>query len=122
MVKILVIDDDDELLEILKKRLVKAGYEVLTASDGCDGVRLYHRKRPDLVITDVVMPVKDGAEVVFELKKIFPEIKMIVMTGGGQGDPENYLESIKLCSGIEHTLKKPFSMDELLETVEACLN
>ena len=121
MARILVIDDDDELLKILQKRLVKAGYEVLTASDGSEGINLYHKKRPDVVITDIIMPVKDGTEVILELQKIFPDIKMIVMTGGGQGDAENYLESIKLCTDVKYTLKKPFAMDELLKVVKKCM-
>jgi len=118
MAKILVIDDDDRLRDVLKEMLSRAGHEVLVASDGSVGVEIYRDKKPDLVITDVIMPEKDGAEVIFELQKEFPDIKMIVMTGGGQGDAQAYLQSIKTYSNVKYAFEKPFAMEDLLKAVK----
>lgn len=118
MAKILVIDDNDQFLEIMRECLEKAGYEVLLASDGKIGVELYRKNKPDLVITDVIMPEKDGAEVIFDLQKEFPGIKMIAMTGGGQGDAQAYLKSITEFSNVKYAFEKPFALDELLGAVK----
>jgi len=118
MAKILVIDDDGKFLEIVREYLENEGYEVLVASDGKIGAELYREKKPDLVITDVIMPEKDGAEVIFELEKEFPGIKMIVISGGGQGDAQAYLKSITAYSNVKYAFEKPFAMDELLGAVK----
>ena len=94
---------------------------MLTASDGKKGVELYCDKHPDLVITDVIMPEKDGAEVIFDLQKEFPGVKMIVMTGGGQGDAQTYLKSIMMYSDVKYAFEKPFSMDQLFLAIEETL-
>ncbi|MCK4881946.1 MAG: response regulator [Candidatus Omnitrophica bacterium] len=118
MAQILIIDDNDQFRGMLQEMLSQSGYKVLVASDGRDGVALYREKRPDLVITDVIMPEKDGAEVIFELQKEFPGIKMIVMTGGGNGNAQIYLKSIMAYSNVKHAFEKPFNMSELLATVK----
>jgi DNA-binding NtrC family response regulator len=122
MAKILVIDDNAQFLDVVREMLSRAGYEVLVASDGRKGMELYREKHPDLVITDVLMPEKDGAEVIFELQKEFPEVKIIVMSGGGKGDAQDYLDSITLYSNVvKHAFKKPFAMDKLLKAVKEAL-
>jgi len=124
MAQILVIDDNDKFRELIRECLESEGYEVLVASDGKIGVELYREQRPDLVITDVIMPEKDGAEVIFDLQKEFPGIEMIVMTGGG-GSGSNakaYLESISAFSDVKYALEKPFAMDELLKKVKELVN
>ena len=120
MAQILVIDDNDKFRELMRECLESEGYEVLVASDGKIGVELYREKHPDLVITDVIMPEKDGAEVIFDLQKEFPGIKMIVMTGGGgsSSDAKAYLKSIATFSDVKYTFEKPFAMDELLRAVK----
>ena len=118
MAKILVIDDNDQFLEIMREYLENEGYEVLVASDGKIGVELYREKKPDLVITDVIMPEKDGAQVIFDLQKEFPGIKMIVMTGGGQCNAQAYLKSITAFSNVKYAFEKPFAMDKLLQSVK----
>ncbi len=122
MARILIIDDDDQLLEILRKMLSQAGYEVLMASNGSDGIDLYRKEQPDVVITDVIMPEKDGAEVIFELQKEFPDIKIIAMSGGGEIKAEDYLESIASLSNVKHTFEKPFVFDEMLQVVKELVN
>ncbi|MCK5014168.1 MAG: response regulator [Candidatus Omnitrophica bacterium] len=121
MKRILVIEDDARFQGVLQEMLGRAGYEVLVAPDGKVGVGLYRDKHPDLVITDVIMPEKDGAEVIFDLQKEFPGVKMIVMTGGGQGDAQTYLKSIMMYSDVKYAFEKPFSMDQLFLAIEETL-
>ena len=118
MIQILLIDDDNEFREMLREALSQAGYGVLEASDGKIGVDLYREKHPGLIITDVIMPEKDGAEVIFDLQQDFPDIKIIVMTGGGQGDAQAYLRSITTHSNVKHAFEKPFAIDKLLQAVK----
>jgi len=121
MATILVIDDDGKFLEIMREYLESEGYEVLVASDGEIGAELYREKKPDLVITDVIMPEKDGSQVIFELEKEFPGIKIIVISGGGQGDAQAYLKSITAYSNVKYAFEKPFAMDELLLAVKEAI-
>jgi len=122
MARILIIDDDDQLREVLRKMLSRAGYEVLMASNGSDGIDLYRKEQPDVVITDIIMPEKDGAEAIFELQKEFPDIKIIAMSGGGQVKAEDYLKSITSLSNVKHTFEKPFVFDEMLQVVKELVN
>ena len=80
MARILVIDDDVEICTLTKRFLLLDGHEVDTAEDGAVGLKLAGRNQYDLVITDVIMPEQDGIEVVVELKKLYPHIRIIVMT------------------------------------------
>jgi DNA-binding NtrC family response regulator len=118
MAQVLIIDDDDRFRGVMKEMLSRSGYDVLTAANGKIGIGLYREKRPDLVITDVIMPDKDGAEVIFELQKEFPDVKIIVMTGGGQGDAQTYLKSIIAYSNVKYGFEKPFAMNDLLKAVK----
>jgi len=70
MLQILIIDDEDAIRNFLRRMLERAGYEVFEASNGDIGVNLYRKELPDLVITDIVMPEKDGLEVITELKRV----------------------------------------------------
>jgi CheY-like chemotaxis protein len=118
MVRILVIDDDGDILEILGEMLTDAGYEVVEASSGGEGIKLYRQNPFDLVITDLVMPEKDGLEVVMELHKDFPDLKIITLSGNAYG--RSSLETSKAL-GAARTLGKPFSEAQLLETVRGVL-
>jgi len=80
---ILVIDDDVDFLDMLCIRLHSAGYTVVAASDGQLGIQAYHANRPSLVITGLVMPEKEGLEVIMELQKQTPKPFIIAMSGGG---------------------------------------
>jgi len=89
MARILVIDDDIQILEMLGQTLEREGYEVVDALDGKEGMRLYREAPTDLVITDIVMPEKEGVETIMELKRDFPDVKIIAMSGGGQINSES---------------------------------
>lgn len=119
MARVLVIDDNDQFREMLRECLESEGYEVVVASNGKEGIDLYHKEPADLVITDVLMPEKDGVEMMVDLSRNFPDVKIIVISGGGEeGSAEDYLESIKVICNIKHTFSKPFEMDAMLKAVE----
>jgi DNA-binding response OmpR family regulator len=120
MPKILLIDDDDQLRTMLKLVLTSSGYEVSEACNGNEASRIYQQQYPDLVITDLLMPDKEGLELIMELRRNNKDIKIIAMSGGGRGGAVNYLEAAgKL--GAQQTLAKPFSRQELLRAVRAVM-
>lgn len=106
---IIIIDDDDQIREMLMEMLVREGYEVLPASNGKEGIRLYRERQTDLIITDIVMPEKDGLETIMELRKDFPEVKVIAMSGGGRNGPESYLQVAKRLGAVRTRSLNPSS-------------
>lgn len=116
MSRILVIDDDPDVRQLLKTALELDKHEVLEAENGKEGVRRWRESRPDLVITDIVMPVKDGYETLFELLSIEPNVKVIAMTGGGWRDTLDRLWDAQL-HGASRTVPKPFTLSEMRRIV-----
>ena len=116
MARILIIDDDKSILSFLKERLIYEGFNVLTAINGKEGMKLFNENQVDLVITDIIMPDKDGFETIIELKRICPDIKIIAMSGMGLGMIEPCLKTAKF-SGAEYALAKPFEISNLLTAV-----
>jgi DNA-binding NtrC family response regulator len=120
MARILIIDDEDQIRSMLRLMLERVGYEVAEAPDGMEGIRQYRENPADLIITDLIMPNKDGIGMIIDLKKEFPEIKIIAMSGGGVNRPEGYLNgAMKL--GATRTLTKPIDRDEMLKAVRETL-
>lgn len=120
MALILIIDDDTTIREVLRQILERAGYEVMEASDGREGLNLYRERQADLIITDIVMPKKDGLETITDLRVEFPGSKIIAISGGGRLDPKPYLELAE-GFGADRLLTKPFGHEELLEAVQDLL-
>jgi len=116
MKRILIIDDEEAMRDMLYQIIEGEGYEIVTACDGDKGIKL-HRKTPfDLIITDIVMPGKEGLETIMELKRHFPNLKIIAISGGGRIKPDNYLAMAKEL-GADKIFMKPFDIDDFLETV-----
>jgi CheY-like chemotaxis protein len=113
MPTILVVDDDDTIRTMLIDILESAGYQVVSASDGQEAIDLYRSTPADLVLTDLVMPNKEGLETIIEFKRLYPGIKIIAMTGVIR--PE-ILKAAKLL-GAKRVLCKPFSLLEILDAV-----
>jgi CheY-like chemotaxis protein len=84
MPRILVIDDEPLIRSTVGTILTRAGFSIEEASDGRAGLTKVHKTPPDVVITDIFMPDRDGIEIVMELKRLYPHTKIIAMTGGGQ--------------------------------------
>jgi DNA-binding response OmpR family regulator len=120
MAKILVFDDEPSILLMIKKMLEKEGHEVDMALNGKDGMELFEKNRPDLVITDIIMPQKEGLETIMELRKKYPDLKIIAISGGGRIGPEGYLPSAMLF-GADKIFQKPLEQKEFLEAVALLL-
>lgn len=121
MAKILVFDDEPSILLMIKKMLEKAGYEVEVALNGREGLELFEKNKPDLLITDIIMPEKEGLETIFELRRKHPDLKIIAISGGGRIGPDGYLPGAKLL-GANITFSKPLVPKEFLQAVTKLLS
>ena len=120
MVKILVIEDDNSFRNVLVKMLEKAEFEVKQAENGTQALKHCETFKPDLVLTDIIMPDKEGLETIQELLTICPDLKIIAMSGGGRFGPNSYLPLAEKF-GAKKTLQKPFMRDELLSAIKEVL-
>ena len=120
MARILIIDDESQIRSMLRLMLERVGYEIAEAPDGIEGIRRYRENPADLIITDLIMPNKDGIGMIIDLKKEFPKVKIIAMSGGGVNRPEGYLDGAKKL-GATRTLTKPIDRDEMLKAVKETL-
>jgi two-component system, chemotaxis family, chemotaxis protein CheY len=120
MARILVIDDDPSLRRSMRKVLERSGHEVIEAEDGDKGMRLVREVPPDLVVTDLLMPEKEGIETIQELRAEFPEIPIVAVSGAGSVEEGGPLLDAQLF-GADATLSKPFEVEELVETVTRVL-
>ena len=111
--RILIIEDDPEVRELLKVLLTRKGFEVDVAGDGTEGIHAFRTHPADLIITDLVMPGKEGLETIIDLRREFPDLKIIAISGGGVDGQNNYLNAARLC-GATMTFRKPFQNEELL--------
>ena len=102
---------------MLKELLERKGYEVATADNGAKGVSMYMEDPADLIITDMIMPVKSGAHVILDIKKHYPKVKIIAISGYWDRTVEEYLEVAEILNA-RYTFKKPFSLEELLRAVK----
>jgi YesN/AraC family two-component response regulator len=118
--QILLIEDDQCVRELLHQTLSRAGYEVIPASDGDEGLDLFRNNHPDLVITDIVMPQKEGLQMILELRRHSPDAKVIAMSGGGRYSNTDYLKLARKF-GAQATLCKPFLREEILNAVKEVL-
>jgi len=120
MSRILVIDDEELVRYSLKRVLEGAGFDVTEAGDGDQGLKAVEAQSFDLVITDIIMPNKEGIETVIDLKRLRPDLKVVAMSGGGRTRNLDYL-NVAREFGADEVLAKPFSEDELLAVVRGCL-
>ena len=120
MTRILVIEDDEDVRNLLRDMLEEEGYDIVVAEDGHAGARIWREEAVDLVITDIFMPKKDGIEIIAELQLDYPDVKVVAISGGGRLDPDTYLASAELLGAIS-SLPKPFGRKELLREVRTAL-
>ena len=120
MATILVIDDELFMLEFVRKILESAQHKVLVATSADSGLDDYRTHKPDLVITDLIMPDKDGLEAIQELRQENPATRIIAISGGGRSGYTNALEAAKAFGAVE-TVRKPFSPNVLLAAVTRAL-
>jgi DNA-binding response OmpR family regulator len=114
------MDDEEEIRSIIRRALTMAGHEVVEAGNGAEGTRLFEASPFDLVITDLLMPEKEGIETILELREDHPDLRILVVSGGMVGDRDGPLaDAVSL--GADAAVAKPFTVAELLEAVEGLL-
>jgi CheY-like chemotaxis protein len=106
---------------MLRKMLERSGYDIAEASNGRAGINAYKAFPADLIITDLIMPDKEGIETILELKQDYPELKIIAISGGGQVDPKAYLQMAQRAGALA-TLAKPFEREDLLTRIKELLD
>jgi len=119
MAKILVIDDDDQLRDLLIRVLERADHEVRGADNGRSGERECREFAPDLVVTDIVMPEQEGIETIMSLRRHTPGLPIIAMSGGAMYGSGEYLDIARRLGAS--TLRKPFLPQDLLDAVRQAL-
>lgn len=120
MASILVVEDDEDVRPLICAMLVKAGHTVRQAGNGVEGIKLYREESADLVITDVVMPEKEGLGMIVDLRRINPKVRIVAMSGGFAYDPKLYLH-MATSLGADRVLRKPFQFQDLMDAVNAVL-
>jgi CheY-like chemotaxis protein len=117
--RILIIDDDEGFRTLLRMHLSHAGYEVQVAGDGVEGTRVLQTQPPDLILSDLNMPLLNGIELLSMLKQDQATATIPVILLTGSGDSEILERAMSL--GAAHILTKPVTRDDLLASVKACL-
>ncbi len=121
MTRILLVEDDRAVRDLLYRQLTDAGYDVEVAEDGTDGLKIYRDQQPDLVVTDIIMPEMEGIQMMRELRRESPDVRVIAISGGGRGSADTYLQ-LAARMGAKSTLEKPVRQDTLLAAVEDALS
>ena len=116
MATVLLIDDDEDVLRILAEALRSSGHTVLMGTDGTAGLKMVSGSNIDVIVTDLIMPGMEGLETITGIRVVYPEVKIIAMSGGGAVGPKGYLELAR-AFGAHATLRKPFPLKELTDTV-----
>ncbi len=120
MSAILLIDDDASVREVVSEMLRLEGHEVTMAENGHEAMPKLAGGQYDLVITDLIMPEKEGIETISEIRRTNSTIPIVAISGGGRLGPGDYLETARYI-GADATLAKPFTRQELLTTIESLL-
>ena len=116
--RVLVVDDDAGVRDVVRSMLESAGYQVVVAENGKEAMKLLETERADLILTDLVMPEQEGIETIKTLRRQYPDLKVVAMSGAFGGD---YLR-IAAYLGAHATLAKPIQMNTLLRLVEKTLS
>lgn len=117
---ILVIDDEELIRVQVRMALEQEGFIVQQAANGIEGLQRIELSVPDLVITDILMPDKEGIETILDLRRRYPSIRIIAISGGGRTGNKDFLRTAKHL-GADRTLAKPFGLGELLKVVREVL-
>jgi CheY-like chemotaxis protein len=121
MPKILVIDDDPLVRSTIARVLSRAGYDFVLAVDGKHGLELFESEQPDLVITDLIMPEKEGIETIRAIREMHPEANIIAISGGGRIGSVDLL-TLATKFGAREVISKPFEPADLRESISRCLS
>jgi len=120
MARILVIDDQESIRRVVRRALEQEGHQVLDASDGEMGIAVLARHSADVVITDIFMPGQDGIVTLRQIRKRFPTVQVIVMSGGDSTGTLDLRQDAEFLGAVR-SLQKPFTARELVELVRGVL-
>jgi len=120
MARVIVIDDQEPIRRIVRRALENDGHEVFEASDGEVGMELLERAPADVVITDIFMPGMDGIQTLREIRKRFPAIKVIAMSGGDSTGLLDLRQDAELLGALK-SIQKPFNARDVVELVRSVL-
>lgn len=115
--KILLVDDDQELCDLLARNFRRVGCHIDSCHDGATGLRHFQESTYDVVVLDIIMPDKEGIEIILEMKSIHPEVPIIAISGGGRMNSEFVLQLAKGV-GADACMEKPFKTDEILKVAQ----
>ncbi len=120
MAKVLIADDEESVLEVVRRILQIDGHEVIEARDGEEALRKIRVEKPDLALIDLFMPRREGLETIMQIRKSYPELKIIAVSGGNPTHGMSFLEMATRL-GAHRTLAKPFSMEDMRNVVAELL-
>lgn len=120
MADILIIDDDDTLRTVMRKILERRGHAVRDAADGAVGLSLLWSARPDVLVTDLYMPEKEGIETIVEVREAYPDLPILAVSGGGTVGADGSLGDAEAL-GADASLAKPFTVEAFADAVERLL-
>jgi CheY-like chemotaxis protein len=118
---ILVIDDDDAVRDFLVEAIEEAGHTVIAANGGVVGLNKFAEEHPDVVLTDIIMPDRDGLEVISEIRSVDPDARIVAMSGGALRTTAVFCLDAAMELGATAVLKKPFRLAQLMEVIDGCL-
>ncbi|MDH5433249.1 MAG: response regulator [Gammaproteobacteria bacterium] len=121
MALVLIVDDDPQMLRLIKDVVSLDNHDVLLAEDGELAMDYFEHQQPDLMITDILMPNKEGLELISEVREKFPNLKIIAYSGGGAADPQSYLEFAS-GMGADRVFSKPMPLAELRQEIQALIS
>ena len=121
MAKILLVEDDDLVNDMLKQMLERAGHEIQTATNGEEAAQLLKTSEPDIMVTDIIMPKKSGITLISEVRARHPQMEIIAISGGGRLDPTGYLD-LSESLGASVSFEKPVDKSALLMAIDLLIH
>lgn len=123
--RVLIVDDVEQVRDGIGSIVESEGYRVHTASNGFEALDVIKHNEIDLIVSDILMPEMDGIEMCNQIKELFPDMKFILISGGGRevnvSSSYDYLDTARKLTGIKDILKKPFDPEELISLIDSML-
>lgn len=121
LMRILLVDDDDMSRRTIDQMLTRAGHEVTSTGSDSEALTLFRESSVDLIVTDLIMPDTDGLELIQELRKLDPKVRILAISGGGRVNANEYL-TVARKFGAAGILAKPFSNQEFKDAINALMS